>query len=260
MDPFIVEYKNTLTPEFCDEIIQTYEVEQDKHAGMTSSGLNLDIKHTVDYKISLNPNSDLWKDIDIKLYRILQEYLQNYVTSLKTLFFPTSEYKFFVNNILSENGYQIQRYRKNIGKFTYHNDFSVDFSLYRYRAIVYLWYLNDVDEGGETEFLGGKYSVKPEKGKLIFFPASWTYPHMGRIPISNDKYIITGWFYVEENKYVYDRLYDDMAQQSVPDTYYTLKKCVDIANRIDDAANRTGERTCSSCLTDVGVPMSCIPF
>ena len=53
-------------------------------------------------------------------------------------------------------------------------------------------YLNDVDEGGETEFWG-TLKVKPEAGKLILFPATWTYPHCANIPISNAKYIITGW-------------------------------------------------------------------
>ena len=62
----------------------------------------------------------------------------------------------------------------------------------RYRMITYLWYLNDVDKGGETEFWG-TYKVKPEAGKLILFPATWSYPHCGNIPISNAKYIITGW-------------------------------------------------------------------
>jgi hypothetical protein len=40
--------------------------------------------------------------------------------------------------------------------------------------------------------------VKPEAGKLLFFPATWTYPHRGMMPISNDKYIITGWIYLND--------------------------------------------------------------
>ena len=61
------------------------------------------------------------------------------------------------------------------------------------RIVTFLFYLNDVEEGGETFFYNGK--VKPEAGKLILFPATWTYNHKGNMPISNDKYIVTGWFY-----------------------------------------------------------------
>ena len=52
--------------------------------------------------------------------------------------------------------------------------------------------MNDIEEGGETYFYNGK--VKPEAGKLILFPATWTYNHKGNMPKSDDKYIITGWF------------------------------------------------------------------
>jgi hypothetical protein len=50
------------------------------------------------------------------------------------------------------------------------------------------------EEGGETE-LCIDLKIKPEKGKLLIFPASWLYPHSGKMPISNDKYIVTGWIY-----------------------------------------------------------------
>ena len=90
----------------------------------------------------------------------------------------------------------IQKYQKNKGKYVYHNDAS--FESTKYRVITYIWYLNDVEEGGETEFFG-EYCVKPEKGKLVLFPASWTFPHCGKIPISHDKYIVTGWLYIEQS-------------------------------------------------------------
>ena len=69
--------------------------------------------------------------------------------------------------------------------------------LFSKRVGVYILYLNDVEEGGETE-LWASYNVKPEAGKLLLFPATWTYPHRGKMPISNDKYIITGWIYLQE--------------------------------------------------------------
>ena len=54
-------------------------------------------------------------------------------------------------------------------------------------------YLNDVTEGGETEFLYQKCRFKPEKNTILIWPAQFTHVHRGNPPLSNDKYIITGW-------------------------------------------------------------------
>tara|TARA_R110000868_G_scaffold16539_1_gene73910 strand:+ start:347 stop:526 length:180 start_codon:yes stop_codon:yes gene_type:complete len=54
-------------------------------------------------------------------------------------------------------------------------------------------YLNDVEEGGETELLYQSRRIKPQKGTLTMFPASFTHTHRGNPPLSNDKYIVTGW-------------------------------------------------------------------
>ena len=64
---------------------------------------------------------------------------------------------------------------------------------------VFIFYLNDVEEGGETGFLfkdedtNDFFKVKPEAGKLIIHPASWPYIHKGYMPKSDDKYILTTW-------------------------------------------------------------------
>ena len=56
-----------------------------------------------------------------------------------------------------------------------------------------MWYLNDVEEGGETEFWYQKVKIKPKKGTVVMFPTSFTHKHKGHIPISNDKYIVNMW-------------------------------------------------------------------
>ena len=61
------------------------------------------------------------------------------------------------------------------------------------RLLAFVLYLNDVAEGGETEFLYQHKRFKPEAGTLVIFPASFTHTHRGNPPISNSKYILTGW-------------------------------------------------------------------
>jgi hypothetical protein len=61
------------------------------------------------------------------------------------------------------------------------------------RALMYILYLNDVEEGGETEFLYYHKRIKPKAGTLIIAPAGFTHTHRGNPPLSNTKYILTGW-------------------------------------------------------------------
>jgi len=61
------------------------------------------------------------------------------------------------------------------------------------RILAFSLYLNDVEEGGETEFLYQKCRFKPEKNTLLLWPASYTHVHRGNQPLSGEKYILTGW-------------------------------------------------------------------
>ena len=60
--------------------------------------------------------------------------------------------------------------------------------------LVWTVYLNDIDKGGETEFLYQSERIKAKKGRVVFFPANWTHIHRGNPPLSETKYIATGWY------------------------------------------------------------------
>jgi len=62
------------------------------------------------------------------------------------------------------------------------------------RYLVWLCYLNDVEEGGETEFLYQGLKIKPETGKMLIWPAQWTHIHRGNPIYKGEKYYATGWF------------------------------------------------------------------
>jgi prolyl 4-hydroxylase len=59
------------------------------------------------------------------------------------------------------------------------------------RYLVLLWYLNDVREGGETQFPQLDLSVTARAGRLLMFPPYWMYQHEGAVPLSGDKYILS---------------------------------------------------------------------
>ena len=61
------------------------------------------------------------------------------------------------------------------------------------RAFVFSIYLNDVKEGGETEFLHFSKRVQPKAGRIVIWPAAFPYLHRGNPPLSGEKYILTSW-------------------------------------------------------------------
>lgn len=59
------------------------------------------------------------------------------------------------------------------------------------RFMVFLWYLNDVEQGGETQFCDLGVKVAPRTGRLLMFPPYWMFQHAGLPPVSGDKYILS---------------------------------------------------------------------
>ena len=182
--------KNSISRELCNDMINLFEQEERRYAGITAYGLNKNIKDTTDFIIT--NGGTRWNKINKVLSKELNNNVIEYIKKYNNIFH--SNYHIFNTKYLSFDSMQLQKYEKNVGKFNYHEDFICDFTDRKIRKLTFLWYLNDVEEGGETEFWS-KYSIKPEAGKLVLFPADWTFPHTGKVPISNDKYIITGWLW-----------------------------------------------------------------
>jgi hypothetical protein len=202
LEKMIYIKNKSISNELAINIIDLFENENQRYKGVIESGLNTNIKTTTDYII--DNTDEKWKKIENFLQRELirnlkkyREFLNTNNKNYNTNQYTTNSFKFLNENIFTVKNYMIQKYDKGIGRYVYHNDFSCEHNSEQkiiYRVITFIWYLNDVNEGGETEFWG-QYKIKPERGKLIFFPASWTFPHCGKMPISDNKYIITGWIY-----------------------------------------------------------------
>jgi hypothetical protein len=162
--------------------------------GKATSGESKDIKSSTDYNFLNFANN---KDIQL-VELITQTFNYNLSTNYLNKF-PNND-KFEHNlTIMGKTKYpafNIQKYDKGVGHYkAWHVE--KDCLENSNRAFVFILYLNDVKEGGETEFLiddkGEYFKVEPKAGRLIIHPASWPYIHRGNTPISNDKYIVTSW-------------------------------------------------------------------
>jgi hypothetical protein len=182
---YIKTYYNSIPNILCDEIINLFEKSNTKYEGITLGGLNKDINDTTD--LNIPTNDDVWLNINKYLNDEISRRLQDYINDVKNVLICRNFHIF--------DKYLIQKYTKNVGKYIEHTDDSYSEKYNSNRYITFIWYLNDVNKGGETLFWGD-YKITPKKGKLVLFPSLWCFPHKGNIPLSNDKYIITGWLYL----------------------------------------------------------------
>ena len=134
-----------------------------------------------DFYIDLrNDNGDdnISDKVNNHLMIALEEYVHNY-PSIENIAIRTVRQK-------------LQKTEKGGGFHAWHHE-QTDLNLAT-RVLTWSIYLNDVEEGGETEFLHQSKRVKAKKGRIVLFPASFTHAHRGNPPLSGDKYILTGWF------------------------------------------------------------------
>lgn len=68
------------------------------------------------------------------------------------------------------------------------------------RHLAWMIYLNDIEEGGETEFLYQQKKIKPRRGMGAIWPGSFTHLHRGNPPITAAKYTLTGWFIASQGR------------------------------------------------------------
>lgn len=190
-------YDNVISKTNCKRYISRIEEAiKNGHSveGMASEGLNKDTKLSTDFNFLNFANNK-----DIKLVELITETFNYNLTNNYLNQFPFND-QFEHNTVIGGKSnypaFNIQKYDKNKGHY---NGWHVekDCLATSNRAFVFILYLNDVEEGGETEFLfddnGGFYKVSPKAGRLVIHPASWPYIHRGTMPKSNDKYIVTSW-------------------------------------------------------------------
>lgn len=191
-DPYVFIIENSFSDRECDEMIEQFENEHFLHYnGVTGGGYTPQTKRTSEINITCEKS---WQSWNALCFKRLNEALQKYaIHCVEKCHNNTLIDILHGNGKINDTGYQLQKYMKEQQYYKWHQDGSIKEGHNEHRIITYLWYLNTVDEGGETYFYHGK--VKPEKGKLVLFPAFWNYNHKGETPISHDKYIITGWVY-----------------------------------------------------------------
>ena len=189
IDQFIGIYENAFSKEYCENVI--YQFNKMDECGFTRNRqetLSPVPKHLKDDKaiflqeekeINLNHLGRISKEFNIRFGDIFNNHYCQKFSILKE------------HQLLSSFAIKIQKTNIGGGYHMWHCENSQ--RQVSTRILAWMLYLNDVEDGGETEFLYQCTRIKPKQGTLLIWPAGFTHTHRGNPPLSNEKYIITGW-------------------------------------------------------------------
>ena len=184
---FIGIYDNYITKEECNRAIKLYE-DQNKF-NKTVNRLDFEqapILQKQDQQYFAAPdNIDIWweelKPLMVNFDLAWKHYEKNVGAADS---YGISDFKY--------TSLKIQKTLPTEGYHVWHLEHSKGFEN-ECRAFVFSIYLNDVEDGGETEFLHFSKRVKPKTGRIVIWPAAFPYVHRGNSPLSGEKYILTSW-------------------------------------------------------------------
>jgi len=188
MTNFIGLYENAFSKEYCEKVIQYFE--------------NMKVNGFTQNRIQAEDAIKIKKDDEALFTHSAEEVNFSYSGSLhkefNNIFWDIYKNKYILDfSVLQESGHHNNyafKIQKTIVGGGYHQwHYESDSRQNCTRLLAWTIYLNDVEEGGETEFLYQHLRIKPKQGTLVIWPASFTHTHRGNPPLSNDKYIVTGW-------------------------------------------------------------------
>tara|TARA_S200002703_G_scaffold156453_1_gene162145 strand:- start:1601 stop:2209 length:609 start_codon:yes stop_codon:yes gene_type:complete len=189
---FIGVFDNFIPPQECDDLIKMYDDNEKlnkTYTRLTSEHRGSHSKKDAALSVNCHDKDKLILSPEIKTVIInfdvaLKQYMAN--TDIKE-FHPEFQYTTLkIQKTLPKEGYHV-----------WHTEWGPGLGMEGLqRALVFSIYLNDVEDGGETEFLHFSQRVKPKKGRLVIWPAHFPYVHRGNPPLSGEKYMLTSWLLI----------------------------------------------------------------
>ncbi|WNC68251.1 2OG-Fe(II) oxygenase [Thalassotalea nanhaiensis] len=229
MTDFIEIYENALSKEFCSNFISQFEASPHKTPGRTGSGVDTSKKLSED--IYLNEHQEFHPQLQTILQATTQcvsDYVSKYFFSLISGISLTLKHpKTGVPTLLTADNFEevgkpqamnlirylfrlapvnAQKYQRGKGNYGYwHSEIypQLNGNEPLHRVLLFLIYLNDVEDGGETDFYYQEKSVKPKAGSIVIAPCGFTHTHRGNVPISSDKYVLTSWVLYNPAEQIY---------------------------------------------------------
>jgi len=187
-DDFIGVFDGIFTPEYCQGWIDHFD--KVDAAGMSYSrvqGMDRPSHVNKDQAVDF-PNCSLYMSDEL---RIECTYFN---TGFWGVSYPLYAEKYSVLQTAAPHKIYTIKIQKTVPGGGYHVWHHEDADrMHSQRVLTFILYLNDIDDGGETEFLYLSKRIQPKAGRMVVWPAGFTHTHRGNPPLKGGKYIITGW-------------------------------------------------------------------
>lgn len=184
--PHALLYEEVLSAQLCETLITKFEANEDRVQELTTGTSTMPRNFT---EINISQH---WHDEHDLMVNVVQGLWKSYMTHYRILFDVQWPRQFGYEQ------FRMKRYLPNDkDQFAHHTDVGSYASSRRFLA--FLWYLNTVDQGGETGF--GKTVDTPDliipavRGRVLMFPPLWTHPHWGSKVLSGPKYVISSYLH-----------------------------------------------------------------
>ncbi|MEM9943594.1 MAG: 2OG-Fe(II) oxygenase [Planctomycetota bacterium] len=226
---FIGIFDNALDQKTCVELVRRFESFPQVHSqGKTGSGVDKAKKDSVDCCIS---EYQEWTDLNQILINVTLQHLIQYVNDHRFLVcgalaptirletgeiievspdtfdqIPPDQLKQVILSLYRPGFLNLQKYLRGSGGYHHwHSEIYPRESDCEtlHRVLLFMFFLNTVEEGGETEFYYQSQKVSPKQGRMVIAPAGFTHTHKGAVPISHDKYIVTSWIQFQRAEQIY---------------------------------------------------------
>ena len=190
---FVEVYDNVVDKQTCENIIKHFE--EVKNAGLSidrqsKEGVAKLTKDTDMYDLTetpdLLPSNSITSANDKIIFQTFKEAFWNCYNQYIT------KYDLTQTTTHTLDGYvKIQKTVPGQGYHVWH--WEQDSVHHGHRLLLVMLYLNDVEEGGETEFLYQGIRVKPKQGSIMICPGSFTHTHRGNPTLTGEKYVMNTW-------------------------------------------------------------------
>ncbi len=225
---FIEVYPNALPDELCKKLIQTFEHHKGVTEGKTGHGVDTEKKNSRDLMLdNFDDLQPLKNELLAHTLACSSHYFKKYSMALMggvsvqvadengqavTLtpenftHYGEQRTQALVKYLYRSGMINIQKYEKNVGGYPHWHSEQFPQAGHNealHRVVLYMFYLNDVEEGGETEFFYQNRKLTPKRGTMVIAPAGFTHSHRGNMPTSGDKYIATSWIMFNRAEQLY---------------------------------------------------------
>jgi hypothetical protein len=229
MTDFIEVYDNALSPAFCQQLITLFDTSKHLVPGRTGAGVDTSKKISTDLYLNQHPEyqAALQHIVDVTSHYAAKYFAKYHfaliapvgltvshpetgqplpITHENYAEFGASKASDFMRTLYRLGPIQAQKYQAGKGNYNYwHCEVYPQLPQNEplHRTLLFMFYLNDVDEGGQTEFYYQDKAIQPNAGRMVIAPAYFTHTHRGCTPVSNDKYILTSWILFNRAEQLY---------------------------------------------------------